>query len=87
MPDEALALAVKLTNYVLPHIEGYIWQRDRFNLRLGARERPPWQFGKQNDPPPTLWGTVAFGDNVDDEWLIVWMLLDITRRFPDLTAR
>ena len=74
-------------NHVLPHIEGYIWQRDRFSLRLGATQRPPWQRGKEDAPPPTLWGSVAFGDNVEDEWFIVWLLLDITRQFKHVTAR
>ena len=86
--EDAQALCVELTNHVLPRLESYIWQRDRFSLRVGARERPPWQRGEQDAVlPPTLWGSVAFGDNIEDEWFIVWLLLDITRRFRNLVAR
>ena len=35
---------------------------------------------------PALWGSVAFGDNVEDEWFVVWLLLELTRTFP-ITAR
>ncbi len=41
-------------------------------------------------PPPAsssfLWGSVNFGDNIEDEWFITWLLLEITRTFP-VTAR
>ncbi len=86
--EDVQALCIELMNHVLPHIKGYIWQRDRFGLRVGARDRPPWQRGEQDAaPPPTLWGIVAFGDNIEDEWFIVWLLIDITRRFRHLSAR
>lgn len=34
---------------------------------------------------PHLWGTVAFGDNLEDEWFVVWLLLELTRAFPVAT--
>ncbi len=41
-------------------------------------------------PPPAqssfLWGSVNFGDNIEDEWFITWLLLELTRNFP-VTAR
>ena len=32
--------------------------------------------------PLFLWGSVNFGDNIEDEWFITWMLLELTRSFP-----
>ena len=41
-------------------------------------------------PPPAdasfLWGSVNFGDNIEGEWFITWLLLELTRNFP-VTAR
>jgi len=33
-----------------------------------------------------LWGSVNFGDNIEDEWFITWLLLELTRNFS-VTAR
>jgi len=30
---------------------------------------------------------VAFGDNVEDEWFVAWLVLELTRRFEGATAR
>jgi hypothetical protein len=32
--------------------------------------------------PLFLWGSVNFGDNIEDEWFITWLLLELTRSFP-----
>jgi hypothetical protein len=74
--------------HLLPSLEGYIWQRDRFALHASARRRAPWQraAGAGGALPPHLWGSLGFGDNVEDEWFVVWLLLELTRAFP-VTAR
>lgn len=86
---------------MLPLLRGYIWQRDRFNLRLSTQRQAPWQRARSGGAqrrgaaaaaadvgsmPPHLWGSVSFGDNIEDEWLVVWLLLELTRSFP-VTAR
>ena len=38
-------------------------------------------------PPPCLWGSLCFGDNIEDEWFVTWLLLEVTRAFPGLAAR
>ena len=43
--------------------------------------------GACNDQGMMLWGEVAFGDNVEDEWFIVSLLLRVTRNLPGLSAR
>jgi hypothetical protein len=88
-------LANRMLAHLLPHLSGYIWQRDRFDLAASPPHPPPWRQKlcrarqKQAAPapaPPCLWGSVGFGDNVEDEWLLVWLLLELTRVFR-VTAR
>lgn len=35
---------------------------------------------------PTLWGSLEFGDNLEDEWFVVWLLWELTKTFP-ITSR
>ena len=36
---------------------------------------------------PCLWGCVQFGDNLEDEWFITWLLQQLTGRIPGSAAR
>lgn len=54
----------------------YIWQRDGFQL----------QVARSNDLQ-YLQGTTNYGDSVEDEWLIVFLLQELTRSRADLWAR
>ena len=55
------------------YLKDYIWQRDNFSLQL-KREDGVW----------CLRGQTNFGDSVADEWLIIWLLLDLSKQFPDI---
>lgn len=58
-------------------------------LRGGWQERASW-WGRQQQPAAArqcLWGATAFGDNVEDEWFIVWLLLELTKLHPGTIAR
>eukprot|EP00873_Tetraselmis_striata_P029258 jgi/Tetstr1/449522/TSEL_036610.t1 len=80
-----------------PFLRGYIWQKQAFHLHLSCRHPAPWQKpprpGKGKAaaagaaPPNFLWGEVSFGDNIQDEWFIVSLLLHATAQLPDLCAR
>lgn len=37
--------------------------------------------------PAHLGGCTEFGDNVEDEWFIVYLLQQITKTFPELVAK
>lgn len=37
--------------------------------------------------PPHLGGCTEFGDYVEDEWFIVYLLQQITKTFPELAAK
>jgi hypothetical protein len=92
--DAAVAEALEATraacmSHLERFVEGYIWQKGPFQLQVVANtlggvctERE-----KKNGVPAHLSGTTRFGDNIEDEWFIVWMLKELTVRFPSLVAR
>ncbi|TGJ80246.1 hypothetical protein E0Z10_g8527 [Xylaria hypoxylon] len=54
----------------------YIWQRDSFQLQT-----------KREDGLVYLHGTTDYGDSIEDEWLIVYLLRRLTVTFPSLWVR
>ena len=42
---------------------------------------------RPGETPAHIGGTTLFGDNVEDEWFIVYLVREITREFPGLAAR
>ena len=65
--------AEKLTKVLL---RGFIWQSDGFKLTL---ERVPAR--------SYLHGRTNYGDSVDDEWLIIYILRELSRDFSDVWMR
>ncbi|KAF1351978.1 SGT1 protein-domain-containing protein [Delphinella strobiligena] len=75
-------------------IEDYIWQRDTFNLELvhphnlSGGEADDKQHEKDKSPHPYfLKGQTNFGDSIADEWLIVYLLRELSKKFPDAYIR
>ena len=60
--------ASKLVNQ---HLRGFLWQREDFKLQM-VREHD------RN----LLRGRTNFGDSINDEWLIVWLLRELSLQFP-----
>ncbi|XP_027863694.1 protein ecdysoneless homolog isoform X2 [Xiphophorus couchianus] len=56
----------------------YIWQDQPFNLKYHPEE---------GDVPAHIGGSTQYGDNIEDEWFIVYLLLHLTELFPELAAR
>lgn len=44
-------------------------------------------FSFLGDIPAHIGGFTNFGDNIEDEWFIVYLIKEITKEFPDLAAR
>uniref|UniRef100_UPI003AAB2C36 protein ecdysoneless homolog isoform X1 n=1 Tax=Centroberyx gerrardi TaxID=166262 RepID=UPI003AAB2C36 len=63
---------------VAPLLMQYIWQHQPFNLKYQP---------EKGDVPAHIGGSTQFGDNVEDEWFIVYLLQQITKAFPQLVAR
>jgi hypothetical protein len=70
-------LLERIISHVQVHTGGYIWQRDAFNLRVSSSPR-----SHTDVEQPFFTGSVHFEDNIEDEWFVTWLLLDITRNFP-----
>ena len=60
--------AIKLTNKLL---KDFIWQRESFKLSLEREEGRSFLRGRTN-----------YGDSVEDEWLIVYILRELSKQFP-----
>ncbi|TKA69890.1 hypothetical protein B0A55_07521 [Friedmanniomyces simplex] len=68
------------------HTQDYIWQRDPFQLKL----RPNVEDRNAADSKPQvqhLRGRTEFGDSVADEWLVVYLLLELSKQFQDAWIR
>lgn len=58
--------------------KGYIWQREWFFVKLVEKEELKTWY---------LQGRTEYGDSVEDEWFIVWMLRELSKKFTDLWIR
>ncbi|KAJ9134758.1 SGT1-domain-containing protein [Pleurostoma richardsiae] len=54
----------------------YIWQRDCFSLETKSEKGVTF-----------LHGTTEYGDSIEDEWLIVYILRELSKQFPTLWVR
>ncbi|PGH12396.1 hypothetical protein AJ79_04344 [Helicocarpus griseus UAMH5409] len=57
-------------------LKDYIWQRDAFKLEM-TRE----------DGLNLLRGRTEYGDSIEDEWVIVYILRELTKQFDDLWVK
>ncbi len=74
-------------------LKDYIWQRDAFELKLypqldsSGNEKSPAPDVLSQQRRPYLKGRTSFGDSIADEWLIVYMLLEMSKQYPDAWIR
>ncbi|KAF7465981.1 protein ecdysoneless homolog isoform X2 [Marmota monax] len=68
----------RIMSLFAPILVPYIWQNQPFNLK--------YKPGK-GSVPAHLYGVTKFGDNIEDEWFIVYVIREITKEFPELIAR
>jgi len=70
-----LTLATVLKSYADDLLPGFLWHRDPFELKI-ASDVDGW----------VLEGTMRVGDCVDDEWCVVWLLREISKKW-DIAIR
>ncbi|KAJ6788869.1 hypothetical protein PWT90_00079 [Aphanocladium album] len=56
--------------------KNYVWQRDEFRLSIASEQGLLY-----------LCGTTDYGDAVEDEWLIVYVLRELSKRHPEIFVR
>ncbi|KAI5301163.1 hypothetical protein KEM55_001970, partial [Ascosphaera atra] len=61
---------------VREHLKDYIWQREGFKLEF-TRE----------DGVTLLRGRTVYADSIEDEWVITFILRELTRQFEELWVR
>ncbi|RZC37469.1 SGT1 -like ecdysoneless [Asbolus verrucosus] len=67
----------------------YLWHKDEFKLtaRTWISNSLIHDNGKTEYLPPHLHGVTHFGDNIEDEWFIVFLLRQLTKEIDGLIAR
>lgn len=62
--------------------QGYIWHRDEFKITL-----PLHNDEEDKDCPEHLISLTCFGDNLEDEWYIVHLLIELTKKYTNLIVK
>ncbi|KAG0198600.1 hypothetical protein BGX28_007971 [Mortierella sp. GBA30] len=79
---ESLQLTRTLISSIVADLtKDYIWHKDAFSLRIETGQ------GIYPTIQPYLRGETRFGDSLDDEWMVVFLLREITKRIPGSIAR
>lgn len=74
--EDESTLAVLISDYVQSLlIQPWLWNKDGWELK-------PVKGIKR-----LLEGTMRVGDAIDDEWLVVWLLREVSKRWTDLVIR
>ena len=68
-----------------PLIKGYIWQHDPFNLEIFSIRETQASASHVCTSLSYLGGTTKFGDNIEDEWFVVYLLYNLSREFPQIS--
>ncbi|GES57462.1 regulatory factor Sgt1 [Aspergillus terreus] len=58
------------------HLKDYIWQREGFKLEI-----------TKDDGITSLRGRTNFGDSIEDEWVIVYLLRELTTKHKDIWVK
>lgn len=94
LPSDPAAAATLITSHVeslLP--TPWLWNKDGWELKPAASSidgagSASTSKGKGRDTGAVkLEGRMRVGDSVDDEWLVVWLLREVSRKWPQLVIR
>lgn len=80
-PDEETDLAAfreRCLHVTSPLVRGYIWQHQPFDLHPAATTAAS---------AGHLHGSTRYGDNVEDEWFVVFLLLEISCQLPQSSIK
>ncbi|XP_049778699.1 protein ecdysoneless [Schistocerca cancellata] len=76
----------KVQSVIDKYTHQYIWHKDPFNVRFRS-ESSKFENDAKDYVPLHLHGITHFGDNIEDEWFIVFLLLQLTKEIPGLVVR
>ncbi|CAM9245808.1 unnamed protein product [Chrysoparadoxa australica] len=75
----------KLLAWAEAKTKGYIWQNGQFALSV-VLPPAPVSAAQEATLEPHLYGCVPFGENLEDEWLVTYLLKSMTEEFTEVTA-
>ena len=86
------ALAARIDDFVGSILPNHIWHRDAFELKVvrdnttssNSKRISPKGSSENDDVESEKWmieGYMRVGDSVDDEWLVVWILKEISKQW------
>ncbi|XP_031563790.1 protein ecdysoneless homolog [Actinia tenebrosa] len=75
--EEYKSLLAGYLAYLSQYIGDYIWQDQSFALSFVPRK---------GDSLAHIFGQTNYGDNVEDEWFIVFLLVQLTSKYPDVVV-
>ncbi|CAH0547417.1 unnamed protein product [Brassicogethes aeneus] len=69
--------------------KNYLWHKDEFKLvpRTSISNLLTHIDGKNEKLPPHLYGVSHFGDNIEDEWFMVFILQQLTKEINGLAVK
>ncbi|CAH1367265.1 unnamed protein product [Tenebrio molitor] len=90
--DQEIALNRVLTQakrITEKYTQRYLWHKDEFKLTVRTWISNSLIHDSENAEflPPHLHGVTHFGDNIEDEWFIVFLLRELTKEIDGLVAR
>jgi hypothetical protein len=75
-------------SYIDDKIKDYLWHKHKFNLQIIVPSNDSSSSGSSNDKSPIYFhGLVKYGDNIEDEWYIVYILIETSKKFPGLSIK
>ena len=77
-------LLKEIESYIKPYLTNYIFQKERFKLQVWNNNTTQSKQGnKKKDPlhkaPLHLYNILHFGDCIDDEWFVVFLLVQLSK--------
>jgi hypothetical protein len=80
-PSSTALLITEHVHSLLP--SPWLWNKDAWELKIAPESPRRVQKGIGGQ----LEGRMRVGDAVDDEWLVVWLLREVSRKWKDIVIR
>nr|CAI5836375.1 unnamed protein product [Callosobruchus analis] len=79
----------KVNRIIEKYTKEYLWHKDEFKLvpRTSIYNSLIQVDGEKEYLPPHLYGASHYGDNIEDEWFMVFILQQLTKEIKGLIAR
>nr|CAD7592661.1 unnamed protein product [Timema genevievae] len=80
------SLSTRVRTIVGQYTDKYIWHKDSFNIVARGEYTVIGEISGKNNTPH-LYGATHYGENIEDEWFIVFLLLQLTKEIDDIVIR